>query len=78
MNIKKNANMSQLRNNGIITHKDYIGKSLTEATEYAISGGYEVRIVEKDGHSFMITMDYKNNRINFRVKGDIVTDVFGG
>jgi hypothetical protein len=75
---KFNSNMSQLRNNGIITHRDYIGKSLTEATEYAKSGGFEVRIVEKDGQSFMMTMDYKNNRINFRVKGDIVTDVFGG
>lgn len=70
--------MSQLRNNGIITHRDYVGKTLEEATQFAKSGGFEVRIVERDGNSFMLTMDYKNNRINFRVKGDIVTDVFGG
>ena len=67
-----------LRNNGIITEKEYKGKTLEEATKFAEAGGFVVRIVEKDGQSFMLTMDVKTNRLNFRVYNGIVTDVYTG
>jgi hypothetical protein len=70
--------MAYLRNNGIITEKEYVGKSLEEATQYAKDGGFEVRVVEVDGDAKMLTMDVKSNRINFRVRGGYVASAFGG
>jgi hypothetical protein len=67
-----------LRDNGIITERQYIGKTIDEATKYAEEGGFEVRIVEVDGQAKMLTMDAKSNRINFRIRGGYVTAVFGG
>lgn len=70
--------MSYLRDNGIITEKQYIGKTLDEATKYAENGGFIVRVVEVDGQSKMLTMDVKPNRINFITKGGYVTSAYGG
>ena len=70
--------MSYLRDNGIITERQYVGKTIDEATKYAEEGGFEVRIVEVDGQAKMLTMDAKSNRINFRVKGGFITAAFGG
>ena len=67
-----------LRDNGIITERQYVGKTLDEATQFAEEGGFEVRIVEVDGQSKMLTMDAKSNRINFRVSGGFITAAFGG
>ena len=67
-----------LRDNGIITERQYVGKTLDEATKYAEDGGFEVRIVEIDGQSKMLTMDAKSNRFNFRIRGGYVTAAFGG
>jgi hypothetical protein len=67
-----------LRDNGIITERQYVGKTLDEATKYAEEGGFEVRIVEVDGQAKMLTMDAKSNRINFRIRGGYVTAAFGG
>ena len=70
--------MSYLRDNGIITERQYIGKTIDEATKYAEEGGFEVRVVEVDGQAKMLTMDAKSNRINFRVSGGFITAAFGG
>ena len=70
--------MSYLRDNGIITERQYVGKTIDEATKYAEEGGFEVRIVEVDGQAKMLTMDAKSNRINFRVKGGFITAASGG
>ena len=70
--------MSRLRNNGIISKEEYVGKTLKRATEYAEEGGFVVRIVEKDGRHEMLDMSNRSDRLNFRVRGEIVTDVFGG
>jgi hypothetical protein len=67
-----------LRDNGIITERQYVGKTIDEATKYAEEGGFEVRIVEVDGQAKMLTMDVKPNRINFRIRGGYVTAAFGG
>jgi hypothetical protein len=70
--------MAYLRDNGIITERQYLGKSLEDATKFAEEGGFEVRVVEIDGKSKMLTMDVKSNRINFRVIGGYVTAAYGG
>ena len=70
--------MAYLRNGGIITEREYVGKTLEEATQYAKDGGFEVRVVEVDGNSKMLTMDVKSNRINFRVRAGFVTAAYGG
>ena len=70
--------MVKLRNGGLITKEEYVGKSLTEATNYAKEGGFIVRIVEKDGKSEMLDMSVMADRLNFRIKNDFVVDVFGG
>lgn len=68
----------KLRNNGIIEKREYVGKTLQEAKEYAESGGFTIRIVEEDAKAFMVTHDFKTNRLNFRLRNNKVTDVFGG
>jgi phosphosulfolactate synthase (CoM biosynthesis protein A) len=70
--------MAYLRDGGLITEREYLGKSLEEATQYAKDGGFEVRVVEVDGQSKMLTMDVKTNRINFITKGGYVTSAHGG
>ena len=70
--------MSKLRNGGIISKEEYVGKTLQEATKYAEDGGFIVRVVEVDGHTKMLDMSVKANRLNFRVNREFVTDVFGG
>lgn len=67
-----------LRDNGIITERQYLGKTLEEATRFAEEGGFEVRVVEIDGNAKMLTMDTKSSRINFRISGGYITAAFGG
>jgi hypothetical protein len=70
--------MSNLRNGGIITKQEYVGKLLEEATQFANEGGFVVRVVENDGNSIMLDMSVRGDRLNFRVRGGKVVDVFGG
>lgn len=69
---------SKLRNFGVITEKDYIGKELEIAEKFATDGGFVTRIVENNGTTYMVTMDYRMDRINFRVKNNIIIGVHGG
>ena len=47
----------------------FIGLELSEFKEKALENGYGcVRVVEKDGESFMVTMDYRTDRVNVAVK----------
>jgi hypothetical protein len=70
---------SRLRNNGLYSVSEYKGKTLEEATKYAEEGGYIVRVTETDGNSIMVdALDNKTNRLNFRVRGGLVIDVYGG
>ena len=70
--------MPYLRNNGIISKEEYVGKTLEEATQYATSGGFITRIVETNGQLKMLDMSNRGDRVNFRVRNGIVTDAFGG
>ena len=70
--------MPYLRNNGIISKEEYVGKTIEEATQYATSGGFITRIVDTDGQHKMLDMSNRGDRVNFRVRNGIVTDAFGG
>ena len=70
--------MSNLRNNGLVSEWEYKGKTLEEATQYAKQGGFDVRVVEVDGQAKMLDMSVSSSRVNFRVKGDVVTAVYTG
>jgi hypothetical protein len=70
--------MSYLRNNGLVSEWEYKGKTLEEATQYAKQGGFDVRVVEVDGQAKMLDMSVSSSRVNFRVKGDVVTAVYTG
>ncbi len=67
-----------LRNGGIISVSEYVGKTLQEAIKYANDGGFTTRITEENGKAYMVTADFKTNRLNFRVRDGIVIDVYGG
>ena len=68
-----------LRNNGMYSNNEYIGKSIEDATKHAEDGGFVVRITETDGKSIMVDMmDIKSNRLNFRVSDGFVVGVYGG
>jgi len=62
----------------MITKKEYVGKTLQEAIKYATDGGFATRIVEKNGKAEMLDMSVRADRLNFRLRDEIVTDVFGG
>lgn len=70
--------MNKLRNNGIISKEEYVGKTLEEATKWANEGGFIIRIVERDGKHEMLNMDNREDRLNFRIRNEIVVDVYGG
>jgi hypothetical protein len=67
-----------MHNFGIVTPTEWVGLSIDKAYEQANVRGFVGRIVEQDGRAFMVTMDLKPNRINFRVSNGTVTDVYTG
>ncbi len=50
-----------------------VGSSEAEATEAALSKGWDVRVVSRDGEDFPITMDYRGDRVNLTIVDDVVT-----
>jgi hypothetical protein len=70
---------NRLRNGGMISDKEYIGKTVEEATKYAEDGGFVVRIIETNGQSIMVDMlNINANRLNFRVRDEFVIGVNAG
>ena len=67
-----------LKNFGMITESEFVGRTIEKAIEKAENDGFVSRIVEKDGQSFMLDMSNKSDRINFRVRNGFVTAAFGG
>jgi len=61
-----------------ITEKEWIGLTLTETNQRAQSIGYTTRIVEENGISYMVTLDYKSNRLNLRVRDNIIIGLYTG
>lgn len=67
-----------LKNFGMITESEFVGKTLQEAQKKAENDGFTTRITEKDGDSFILSMDYRSDRINFRILRDVVIAAYGG
>ena len=68
-----------LKDFGMITETDYTGKTFEDAKGLAENNGFIVRVVEKDGESFVLTMDHpRSDRINFRLRNDKIIGVYGG
>ncbi|WP_216641471.1 hypothetical protein [Rhodoluna limnophila] len=55
--------------------KTLIGLEEQDAIRAIESRGYEYRVVERDGESFPVTLDYRPTRINLSIEGLIVVDV---
>ena len=70
--------MGNLRHGGIITEREYVGKTLEDAKKYAEDGGFIIRIVEQNNKPVSLDMSVKADRINCRVSNNIVTAAFGG
>lgn len=63
---------NKLKNFGMFTESDYTNRTIEECSKIAENNGYSTRIIEKDGESFIFTMDFRSDRINLRVKRDVV------
>ena len=50
-----------------------IGKTKEEAIELCKNNGFTSRVVREDSHNYMVTMDFKMNRINLSLDNDIIT-----
>jgi hypothetical protein len=62
----------------LITEYQWIGLSIGEAIDKAKSIDYTHRIVEEDGRSLIVDADVKSNRVNLRVRNNIIIGVFTG
>jgi hypothetical protein len=58
--------------------KKLVGLSEAEATKVATGNGWTIRIAMRDGKSFMLTTDFRDNRVNFTVDNGVVTAVTVG
>ena len=61
-----------------ITEKEWIGLTFAEAVQKAQYLGYTHRIIEEDGKSLMVAADAKSNRINFRLRNNLIVGVITG
>jgi hypothetical protein len=44
----------------------------------ATLNGWSYRVIQRDGEDFAVTMDYRSNRINVKVKSDKIFEVTVG
>ncbi len=63
---------NKLKNFGMFTESDYTNRTLEECSKIAETNGYSTRVIEKDGDSFILTMDFRSDRINLRLRRNIV------
>lgn len=56
-----------------VTLPDVVGLTETEATVALEEAGFMVRVAERDGEMFMLTRDYRADRVNLVIAGGVVT-----
>lgn len=56
----------------LVGHKLEVVQPVLEAAEIRF------RVIEKDGESLMMTMDYLPERLNFKIKDGVITEVSKG
>ena len=61
-----------------ITESQWVGLTLAEAIDKSKAIGYVHRIVEENGNSLIVAADAKSNRVNLRLRDNIVIGVFTG
>ena len=61
-----------------ITEAEWKGLTLDQGINKAQSIGYIYRIVEENGNSLMLEYTVKSNRVNFRLRNNIIIGVFTG
>lgn len=54
-----------------------IGLSVNEADEALKTAGYKMRVVQEDGEHFIVTMDYRLDRVNVAVNNGKVSSING-
>lgn len=60
------------------TSQQLLGLPESEATKVAMANGWIVRIAARDGEFFMLTQDYRENRVNLSVKrGKVIAVTVG-
>ena len=52
-----------------------VGMSLDDAVSAADANGWQSRVSRADGEQYVLTMDFRSDRINFEVNNGVVTDV---
>ena len=57
---------------------DVVGLAEADATAKLEGVGFGVRIAERDGEAFMLTKDYRSDRVNLVIAGGVVTSVWTG
>lgn len=67
----------QLRD-GVPVIAALVGLSEAEAEAEAEANGWTVRVVERDGEEYMVTMDYSDSRVNLTIEGGVVTNAAVG
>lgn len=61
-----------------ITESEWRGLTLQQAIQKADGIGYIWRIVEENGNSKMLEYNVKSNRVNLRIRDNIVVGVYTG
>lgn len=59
----------------LIDTSTIIGMSEGQASTFLTAEGIDYRIVERDGESFPVTMDYSPERANLTIQNGVVTEV---
>lgn len=54
--------------------KKVIGKTESDARKIAQESGYDSRVTVEDGIAYIVTADFRTDRVNFTLTKGIVTD----
>jgi hypothetical protein len=55
-----------------------IGKNKYDAQKIVENYGYSFRITSENGNHYMITCDFRTDRVNVKIENDIITEVYLG
>jgi hypothetical protein len=55
-----------------------VGKKLNVVQPALEAANIKFRVIEKDGEPFVMTMDYLPERLNFKIKDGVITEVSKG
>ena len=59
----------------VIFAQNWVGLTWEAAKQQALDNGVPIRVVERDGVPLPVTKDYVINRVNVKLKDNVVVDV---